>query len=617
MKKNIQIFKKTLAFLLLMVVHFSQAQNVYLNDDKIFYQGPMKDVIHDLLSKVKGWKTPENSSDNVNAIPPNLELNENCLYDTYVSEAFVYAWAAESYYRQGKIEDAQDFGAKIKITLNNIKELCKNKAKTSDCKSVNLIPCGYSPSDSKSNAGSLLPSGNNSPTTGSLMPAQSESNSRVINNDNNTNVKNTKNTNTGNNNRANSNTKVVQANTSESTSGDYGVSSQSQTNSGRSQQSNGRTEQVRGSGDDVFYFANGNKVQGKITKATDGKVSFDVNKGGNIISYSFQRDNVLIVFNNRGNYLTIGGLPLEMEAAQKVIDNFNNSAIRASGYDLLIKAAPLKVIPCRISYESDAIVNYQTSGSGAGSINKNELVGILYQDGRHQFVMEPTEAAQLLTNASNEVEKYSQKQNTPPPVVATPPPPASTSQSNSQVSSYTPPSSALPVAAKPKLSDEEYQAYRTKAMQRVEEFGNYLNIITDKSLEGSEREKAIEQAAKLFLPDATIEVTSKTKAGSRRYKVREYLTRMKLLPYSSAKVEWSEIQYVSELKQATDGNYYGTITGQQTFMGYGGNDGKDVMYSDVTQKNVKVKLQSYQKVIDGQDVNNWEILLGNIGVANK
>jgi hypothetical protein len=178
-------------------------------------------------------------------------------------------------------------------------------------------------------------------------------------------------------------------------------------------------------------------------------------------------------------------------------------------------------------------------------------------------------------------------------------------------------STATPEPAKPSLSEEEYQQYRTKAMQRVDEFGNYLNIITDKSLDGKEREKAIEQVVKMFLPNATIEVTTKDKPGSKKYKVRDYLTRMKLLPYSSAKVSWSEIQYVSELKQEADGNYYGTITGQQTFMGYGGTGGTDVLYSDVTQKNVKVKLQSYQKVVDGQNVNNWDVLLGNIGVAGK
>lgn len=616
MKINLLFFQKYSYSLCLICSLFMcqsiKAQNVYTNDDKVFYDGPMKSVVHDLLTKVKGWKTPVTSSDNVNAIPPNLAATNGCSYDTYVAEAVLYAWIAESYFRQGKEDDAHDFGAKIKLSLNNIEALCSNKAslsKESSCKYKDLIPCGYSPSSvSKSSSkktNSLFPDNNNSPFNSSLTASSSESNSRVITTNESSNSGKSKN--------SSPKSKPNQSNSSETKVADYGVSSQSQATPTTS---NTQSNVENGNGEDVFYFANGNKIKGKITRATDGKVFFDVNKGGRNISYSFLRDNVLIVFNSRGNYLTVGSLPSDSEAAQKVIDNFNTLPVRESGYDLLIKAAPLKVIPCRISYESEAIVNYQTSVSGVGSINKNELVAILYQDGRHQFIMEPSEASQLLANAYVEVEKYSQKQTTAPPVVTTTTP-VQTNQSDSQVSSYTPPSSALPIPSKPKLSDEEYQTYRTKAMQRVEEFGNYLNIITDKSLEGSEREKAIEQAAKLFLPDATIEVTSANRAGSRRYKVREYLTRMKLLPYSSAKVEWSEIQYVSELKQAKDGNYYGTITGQQTFMGYGGKDGQEVMYSDVTQKNVKVKLQSYQKIIDGQDVNNWEILLGNIGVANK
>ena len=375
---------------------------------------------------------------------------------------------------------------------------------------------------------------------------------------------------------------------------------------------------INGGGEDVFYFANGNKIQGKIAKLSDGKVVFDVVKGGRAIPHTFQRENVLIVLNSRGNYLIISSLPSDAEPAQRVIDNFNNAPIRESGYDLLIKAVPLKVIPCRISYESDAVINYQTSGYGAGSINKNELVGILYQNGRHQFVMEPTEAASLLASVLPEVEKFNKKQNNPPPPVSVLPNPSTQTTTSSPITANTP-SSTNPttINGKPKLSEDEYQTYRTKAMDRVDEFGSYLNIITDKTLEGSERDKAIEQAAKLFLPEATIEVTSVNRAGSRKFKVKEYLTRMKLLPYSSSKVEWSEIQYISELKQANDGNYYGTITGQQTFMGYGGRGGQDVIYSDVTQKNVKVKLQSYQKVIDGQNQANWEVLLGNIGVANK
>ncbi|MDZ7898331.1 MAG: hypothetical protein U5N85_09965 [Arcicella sp.] len=59
-------------------------------------------------------------------------------------------------------------------------------------------------------------------------------------------------------------------------------------------------------------------------------------------------------------------------------------------------------------------------------------------------------------------------------------------------------------------------------------------------------------------------------------------------------MEWSEMQYVNNFHQEADGNYYGTIIGQQTFMGFGGKNGEDVIYSDRVKKSVKVKLQAYQ-----------------------
>ncbi len=387
-------------------------------------------------------------------------------------------------------------------------------------------------------------------------------------------------------------------------------------------------------GDDDIYLANGNKLKGKVVKVEDDKIFFDVNKGGRKITHSLLRENVLFAFNDKGNYLIVSTLPSELSNAQLTIDDFNKSAVRASGYDLIIKSFPLAVIACRVSYESAEVLNYKLSSGEIGSINKADVVSVLYGDGRHQFIMNPSEAVMLMASSHEEVSKYNQKQDVPPPpAIETPKVEVSkveekveTVNSPTEVKTETPlvttsyvqpKTEQSPAPAKPSLNEEEYQQYRTKAMQRVDEFGNYLNIITDKNLDGKEREKAIEQVVKMFLPNATIEVTNKDRPGSKKYKVRDYLTRMKLLPYSSAKVSWSEIQYVSELKQEADGNYYGTITGQQTFMGYGGTGGTDVLYSDVTQKNVKVKLQSYQKVVDGQNVNNWDVLLGNIGVAGK
>jgi hypothetical protein len=172
--------------------------------------------------------------------------------------------------------------------------------------------------------------------------------------------------------------------------------------------------------------------------------------------------------------------------------------------------------------------------------------------------------------------------------------------------------------AKPFLSDVEIETYKEKAIQRVKDFSGYLNNITDKKLPSIQRDEAISQAVKLFLPDAMVEVTSLNNSVARKFPVREYLNRLKVLPYGKTSIEWNEIKYVSEPKQEADGNYYGIIRGVQTFLGYGSDKtAADVMYSDITQKNIRTKFEAYEKTQDGQTSTQWQILLGNIGIEVK
>ena len=146
----------------------------------------------------------------------------------------------------------------------------------------------------------------------------------------------------------------------------------------------------------------------------------------------------------------------------------------------------------------------------------------------------------------------------------------------------------------------------------MDEFVSYLNIITNKKLSAFEKDNAIAQATKLFMPASTIEVTSLNRPGARRYPIQEYLTRLKFLPYTYTKIEWSQVHYIKELSQAADGNYYGLITGEQMFRGYGTTN-----YSDVIRKNVRVKLQSYGATVNGSERLRWDVLLGSIGVATN
>ncbi len=389
------------------------------------------------------------------------------------------------------------------------------------------------------------------------------------------------------------------------------------------------------SAQDIIYTSNGNRLENaQLTELTEDRVSFTV-KQDKVKTYSFQRQNVLIAFSRTGNFLVIEDLSSDLAQAKQQLQAYLSAPPRSNDKDYLVKAIPLTVIPALISYESDDVVNYKTIDGKSASIPKSELVAIIYRNGNHKLLREVSEVAPLLKDVAKQINEGIPTANVQPAVVSVSPEPQkiSTQQDNSaadlQIKSSpstiepqktptpTPieaPAPTVVESGKPGLDAADYQLYRKKSLQKVDEFVSYLNIITDKKLPTYEKDKAIEQAAGLFMPAATIEVTSKSRPGARRFPIRDYLTRLKLLPYSSVKIEWSQVQYIKELSQAADGNYYGVITGQQTFMGYGANN-DDVIYSDVTQKNVRVKLVPIPGILNNIRTLKWDVLLGSIGVA--
>ena len=375
---------------------------------------------------------------------------------------------------------------------------------------------------------------------------------------------------------------------------------------------------------DVIYTVNGNRIENaKLSGLTEDKVSFTVQKTDKPSSFSFQRQNVLIAFSQTGNFLVIKDLSSDLNQAQQQLQAYLTAPARSKERDFLVKAVPLTVIPAVIGYESETVVNYQNREGKSASILKTELIAIVYRDGRHTLLREPAEVSPLLTDVQKQINRDQsttitspQPNQTPPPVsvVATPQTAAPLPFNEKKQDVIQQQEGVIPTpTGKPILDEADYQLYRKKALQKVDEFVSYLNIITNKNLSINEKDEAIAQAVKLFMPAAMMEVTSKSRVGSRRYPIREYLTRLKLLPYNSTKIEWSEVQYIKELSQAADGNYYGIITGQQTFIGYGNQN--ETIYTDIVQKNVRVKLQSYEKIVDGASSTSWGVLLGSIGVA--
>ncbi|MEZ0485632.1 hypothetical protein [Fibrella aquatica] len=388
---------------------------------------------------------------------------------------------------------------------------------------------------------------------------------------------------------------------------------------------------------DAIYLANGTRFKNaQIIEITEERVKFTVKRGETLTPYNYGRDLVLMAFTQEGNFLVIDEVSKDNAEADQQLKDFLMAPARTSSTDVLVRRTPLEVLRGQISYESEEVVNYQPVSGGAGSISKNELMIIFYRDGKHQVLTDFVEMAPILTELRPQlITPVSRPVIAPsPPNVPVTEPIAETPVAEAPVVRPTPsrpervintppapvrppaPAPAAAISGKPSLNETEYITYRTKAVQRVDEFVAYINIITDKSASGDDKDRAIREAQSLFMPDAKIEVTSANKTiPPRSMSISTYLNRLKLLPYTYTEVTWSNVQYVKELTQGPDGNYYGMIAGQQKFTGYG--KGNQVDYEDVTEKNVRVKLKSNQKLIDGQTETSWQVLLGSVGVGSK
>lgn len=350
-----------------------------------------------------------------------------------------------------------------------------------------------------------------------------------------------------------------------------------------------------------FYWSNGSSFSNRIVEADERELKYEEKKGDTPHKRTMDRENVIVAFNAYGMYLVIDKLPNDPETSRMTLKKFYNTT--GCPTDVLIRATPLEVIPATIRVEGEA-VNYLTEAGKPASINKRDLVAIIYKNGSHQLLLEPEAAKSFLTSAFDQVRRYCSSKPAPKDLVM---------PDDEKMPLVKAPEKA---PGKPVLDQKEYQEYSKKALVVVEQFANYLEVIASRNFSMNERDAAVKNALKLFLPDSKIKVSSKNRKAITEQSIESYLKRLKMLPYGEVQIKWSNIEYVDQFKQAEDGNYYGRIIGSQSFTGFS-ETGESIKYSDVTRKDVKVKLQSYEKQVDGKEQVNWSVLLGNIGVMEN
>jgi hypothetical protein len=162
------------------------------------------------------------------------------------------------------------------------------------------------------------------------------------------------------------------------------------------------------------------------------------------------------------------------------------------------------------------------------------------------------------------------------------------------------------------ISPERKLAIDSLALEKVRDLSKYISIIGNKDTPFSEANRVIDRAEELFAAGAEIGVSSLTTSEITYYQVRGYFEHLMALNYDKVTIRWYDIQYISDLEQQPDGTFVGVITIYQRFEGTS-DDGLE--YKDTTKKDITVFVQKKETQIGGRIIDFWDVLLGDIRVA--
>ena len=167
-------------------------------------------------------------------------------------------------------------------------------------------------------------------------------------------------------------------------------------------------------------------------------------------------------------------------------------------------------------------------------------------------------------------------------------------------------------SAQTDISPERKKAIDSLAMEKIRDLGKYISIIGNKQTPFSEAKRVIDRTLELFVEEAQMGVSSLAREEVVYYGIREYLERLMLLNYDKVKIEWFNIQYISDLELQPDGRYVGVIT---IFQRFEGTTDDGLIYKDVTKKDITVYVERKQTQIGGKLIGFWDVLLGDIRVV--
>ncbi|WP_313993205.1 hypothetical protein [Xanthocytophaga flava] len=351
---------------------------------------------------------------------------------------------------------------------------------------------------------------------------------------------------------------------------------------------------------DVIYTSNGSVITGKITGLDGDKIKYAMPKNPGP-AYSIDVTDVLVAFNQNGNVITF-----PIKDGKSEITGFLNPPTHKS-HDILVKMDN-SVIECENVSLGKKDVRFQKLDAKKGKeekISREDVAVILYKDGHHEFGVNPAQATVPIRMAKTQIDQLTGVgQNIHLKEEAN----ANKGESTRTTTTDIHDEMAFPGGP------EEFESFRQKAISKVDEFGRYIATIVDPRTPADQSNSTIDLAFTLFVnADVRVEVSNVNTGSKNKYKIKDYLKRLKLkgADYQEVDVSYADIGYASEFIKGPDGNYYGVVSFVQTFKGFV--DGK-VVYGDITQRNITVILKLYEKVVEGQGKKMWDVFLADVGI---
>ena len=341
-------------------------------------------------------------------------------------------------------------------------------------------------------------------------------------------------------------------------------------------------------GQDVLYLQNGVKQPGKVTEIGAEVIRYQANGATSQVP----RGQVLAVFNQYGDYLTISpAMPKESISA------FLKPPTQKRASDILITNKGIVAYGTITGEDMDRIY-WVSQGIARPAADKKQLAAVIRQDGRHQIMGNLAISSDALEMARIKI----------PDVLAEA---REVKQTMLDVGMS---DTDAEVIDESKLPFDKSLMER-KGLDKVEQLHRYMKLIANKNTAMHESSQAIESAVGLFAnEDATVEVSNNTSGQKNRKRIRQYLINLRQLKYEQVEIKWKNICYVSKLRLGPDGKYYGTVSFTQEFKAI--SEGKPV-FVDRLKKNIEIIVGKYSKLIDGQEQEQWDVFLSDIGVSQS